>query len=100
MVRASLVARKVDAARAAGHNVHTRHTNHRTSLVLGGVRGVVLMASGELTAAGRHYERVTGQSLQRPPDWQGSPFIVGHVTWVKVAGRPQKCRQCRTGARC
>ena len=80
MVRASVVARSVDAARAAGQTAQTRHTNRRTSLVLGGARGIALMTSGELTAAGRHFMRVTGQPLQRPSDWQGSPFIVGHAT--------------------
>ena len=73
MVRASVVARGVDAARAAGHTAQTCHTNRRTSLVLGGARGVALMSGGKLTAAGRHYERVTGQSLQRPSDWQAPP---------------------------
>ena len=78
------IARRVDALVASGAAPTVRHSQRRAIVDLG---GKALMVNGQLTAAGRAYERSTGTQLERPPNWLGEPQIVGRSTYINVAGQ-------------
>ena len=45
---------------------------------------IVLMNDGELTRAGRIYERLTGERVQPPAAWSGEPYLVGNNQWINT----------------
>ena len=77
------------------HAVQEKRTAAHTTLVLhevtaAGPRGrgrpkntIELMRDGELTVAGRAYQRITGIELARPPAWSGEPYLVGNAQSLK-----------------
>ena len=92
-------AARVRAAIDARHTIRELRTAKHTSLVMGGdapapgrpARGrpvgtLVLMRNGQLTPAGREYERQTGAQLYKPSTWVGEPYRVGNVQYIDVSG--------------
>ena len=89
---------RVAALIAAPHRVRENRTASHSTLVLQGAGGedrrgpgrpresIVLMKDGELTTAGRMYERLANIRLQAPPPWIGEPFLVGNNQWIRVDG--------------
>jgi hypothetical protein len=78
------------------HAVEEKRTAAHTTLVLhevtaAGPRGrgrpkntIELMRDGELTVAGRAYQRITRIELARPPAWSGEPYLVGNAQWINT----------------
>jgi len=54
---------------------------------------IVLMNDGELTRAGRIYERLTGERVQPPAAWSGEPYLVGNNQWINTGDRTARGRK-------
>jgi len=89
---------RVNALLQGPHRIRENHTASYATLVLQGAGGedrrgriavaqaAVLMQDGELTAAGRMYERLTQTQLRAPAPWIGEPFLVGNNQRIRVDG--------------